>query len=268
MIKKYKPTSPGRRHRIVILDTSLSKEKPYVKIRSLKKGKSNTGGRNNTGQITMRHRGGAQKRIVRTIDRSYKKGKYSSSTVLQIDYSPKMGGNIILCATGSQEPFYRLATQNVTVGSTFSGPYVHDEIPKDGDVRYLKNIPQGRHIHSIEMIPGAGGVLARSAGAFATLLSHLPSGHSILMLPSKKTLTLRHDCLATLGKVGNEKYYLNKLGKAGASRWKGIRPTVRGEAMNAVDHPHGGNSHGPGGLGKPIKNIWGKLAKFTSPKKY
>jgi len=219
MIKKYKPTSPGRRHRIVVIDPCVSSDKSFPKVRSLRKGISNTGGRNNSGQITIRHRGGGHKKIVRTIDRAYKKGKFSANcTVLQIEYSPKMGGNIALCAVGSHSPFYRMATQNVPVGSSFSGPFVQDDIPKDGDVKFLKDIPQGRHIHSVEMIPGAGAVLARSAGAFATLLSHLPNGSSIVLLPSKKTITLKQNCLATLGKVGNEKHYLAKAGKAGANR--------------------------------------------------
>lgn len=267
MIKKFKPTSPGRRHRVVIVDTSLNYDDSIGKLRSLKKRKSNTGGRNHSGKITIRYRGGGHKKIVRNIDHDYKKGLHSVSTIIQIEYSPKMGGNLALCAVGNHAPFYRMATQDMTVGDTFTGPYVLDEIPKDGDVKFLKDIPQGRHIHSVEMIPGAGASLARSAGAFATLLSHLPSGYSIVMLPSKKTITLRQECLATLGKVGNAKHYLRKLGKAGAARWRGKRPVVRGEAMNAVDHPHGGASHGSGGKGKPIKNIWGKLAKFTSPKK-
>ena len=139
MIKKYNPTSPGRRHRIVIIDPSINTNNPLKKVKSLRKGKSNTGGRNNSGKITVRHRGGGHKKIVRTIDRAYKKGKYSTSTVLQIEYSPKMGGNIALCAVGSQPPFYRLATQNVTANHTFTGPFIKEDIPQDGDVKFLKN---------------------------------------------------------------------------------------------------------------------------------
>lgn len=262
MIKKYKPTSPGRRHRVVILDPQISKKTHKTKI--LSRGKSKTGGRNNTGKITIRHRGGGSKRIVRFIDRSYKKSKFSTSKILEINYAPKLSANIALCVTNKESLYYRLATKNVNVGTIFTGPYYKKEIPQEGDVRFLKDIPQGRQIHSIEKIPGAGSIFARSAGTFATLLSHTSKDNSIVLLPSKKTITLANNCLATLGKVGNDKHYLSKAGKAGAIRWKGRRPIVRGEAMNAVDHPHGGNSHSSGGRGKPIKNVWGKLAKFTS----
>ena len=157
-------------------------------------------------------------------------------------------------------------TINVNSKRTLAGLYNFDE---DADVKFLKDIPQGKHIHSLEILPGQGARVARSAGSFATLLSHLPSqkeeeGKSIVLLPSKKTITLRNTCKATLGQVGNEKHFMKKKGKAGASRWEGIRPRTRGEAMNPVDHPHGGKSHSSGGKGKPIKNLWGKLAKFSS----
>lgn len=255
MIKNYKPTSPGRRHRIAVIDPSLGPRRRFERYRHLTKGKAKTGGRNHTGKITVRHRGGGHNKMVRLIDRHYNKAKYSGATVVALEYCPNMSANLALCIAADL-PFYRLASQDQELGSYFTGPFaVGESIPQIGDVRFLKDIPQGRQIHSLEMSPGAGAKLVRSAGTYATLLSHLPNGYSIVLLPSKKTITLRQECLATLGRVGNEKHHLAKAGKAGANRWKGRRPTVRGEAMNAVDHPHGGNSHGSGKKGKPIKNL-------------
>jgi large subunit ribosomal protein L2 len=219
MIKNYKPTSPGRRHRLVVIDPTLGPGKRYERYRHLTKGKANTGGRNHTGKITVRHRGGGSKKIVRLIDRHYNKAKYSGATVVALEYCPNMSANLALCTAASSLPFYRLASQNQVLGSYFTGPLAGTEkIPQIGDVRFLKDIPQGRQIHSLETSPGAGAKLVRSAGTYATLLSHLPNGYSIVLLPSKKTITLRQECMATLGRVGNEKHYLAKAGKAGANR--------------------------------------------------
>ncbi|XBC39174.1 MAG: 50S ribosomal protein L2 [Buchnera aphidicola (Nurudea shiraii)] len=251
-IVKCKPTSPGRRHVIKSVNFNLHKGNPYF---PLVKKKNKSGGRNNNGRITTRHIGGGHKKSYRVID--FKRNKDNISAVVErLEYDPNRSANIALILYQDGERRYILAPKGLKVGSkVISG--VSPDI-KIGNVLPMKNIPIGTMIHNVEMKPGKGAQIARSAGACIQLVSK-EDKYVIVRLRSGEIRKLESKCKATIGEVGNEEHMLTVLGKAGASRWSGIRPTVRGTAMNPVDHPHGG---GEGkNFGKHPVSPWGLQTK-------
>ena len=233
-IRKYKPTSPGRRGATVsdFADLTPGAKPEKSLMRPLKK----TGGRNNQGKITARHRGGGHKRQYRVIDfRRFKDGV--PAAVNSIQYDPNRSARIALLHYADGEKRYILAADGLEVGTTLhNGP---DAPPEVGNCMPLVNMPLGTAIHNVEMLPGRGGVLCRSAGASATLVAR-ESDWAQINLPSGEIRRIPSRCRATIGKVGNADHMAIRLGKAGRKRWLGRRPHVRGTAMNPIDHPHGG----------------------------
>lgn len=233
-IRKYKPTSPGRRGATVsdFADLTQGVKPEKSLLRPIKK----TGGRNNQGKITARHRGGGHKRQYRVIDfRRFKDGV--PAVVASIQYDPNRSARIALLHYADGEKRYILAPDGLQVGTTVqNGP---DSPPEVGNCLPLASMPLGTSIHNIEMLPGRGGVLCRSAGTGATLVAR-ESDWAQINLPSGEIRRLPSRCRATIGKVGNSDHMAIRLGKAGRKRWLGRRPHVRGTAMNPVDHPHGG----------------------------
>lgn len=233
-IRKYKPTSPGRRGATVsdFADLTPGAKPEKSLLRPIKK----TGGRNNQGKITARHRGGGHKRQYRVIDfRRFKDG--IPAAVSSIQYDPNRSARIALLHYADGEKRYILAPDGLVVGATVqNGP---DAPPEVGNCLPLASMPLGTSIHNIEMLPGRGGVLCRSAGTGATLVAR-ESDWAQINLPSGEIRRLPSRCRATIGKVGNSDHMAIRLGKAGRKRWLGRRPHVRGTAMNPIDHPHGG----------------------------
>ncbi|MAD43677.1 MAG: 50S ribosomal protein L2 [Oceanospirillaceae bacterium] len=230
---KTKPTSAGRRHLVKVVNKELHSGKPYAGLVE-KKGKS--GGRNNNGRITTRHVGGGHKHHYRLID--FKRNKDGVQGVVErLEYDPNRSANIALVKYTDGERRYILAPKGLTAGdAVVSG----ESAPiKVGSAMSLRNIPVGSVIHNIELKPGKGGQIARSAGTSAQLVAR-EGAYSTLRLRSGEMRKVLSDCRATIGEVGNSEHTLRELGKAGATRWRGVRPTVRGTAMNPVDHPHGG----------------------------
>jgi len=251
-IIKCKPTSPGRRHTIKVVNSNLYKGKP---VSSLLKKNSKSGGRNNNGRITTRHIGGRHKRSYRIID--FKRNKDNIPAVVErLEYDPNRSANIALILYRDGERKYILAPKGLIVGSKIvSG--ISSEI-KVGNTLPMNNIPVGTVIHNVEMKPGKGGQIARSAGSYVQLISR-DNLYVTVRLRSGEMRKIQSNCRATIGEVGNSESMLKVLGKAGASRWRGIRPTVRGTAMNPVDHPHGG---GEGrNFGKHPVSPWGLQTK-------
>jgi large subunit ribosomal protein L2 len=235
-IKKYKPTPNGRRH-MTILDykNNLSNHKPEKSLlTSLKK----NGGRNNMGLITVRHRGGGLRKKYRIID--FKRNKDGiKGKVKSIEYDPNRTSNISLINYVDGEKRYILTTKKMKVGQIIMSGEKADI--KDGNAKILKNIPEGTMVHNIEINPGQGGKIVRSAGSSAQILGHDENGkYVILRLKSGEVRKILSMCRATIGEVGNEEHSLVIKGKAGKNRHRGIRPKVRGSAMNPNDHPHGG----------------------------
>ena len=252
-IKKYKPTSPGRRQMTVSTFEEITTSTPE---KSLVVSKSKTAGRNNQGKITVRHHGGGHKQKYRIID--FKRTKDGiPGRVATVEYDPNRSANIALINYADGEKRYILAPNGLEVGMTIvSGP---DADIKVGNCLPLENIPVGTVIHNIEMKPGKGGQLVRSAGTEAQLLGK-DGAYAIVRLASGETRMILKECRATIGQVGNIDHELINTGKAGRSRWKGIRPTVRGSVMNPVDHPHGGGE-GRAPIGRPGPcTPWGKPA--------
>ena len=230
---KTKPTSAGRRHLVKVVNKELHSGKPFGALVE-KKGKS--GGRNNNGRITTRHVGGGHKHHYRLID--FKRNKDGVQGVVErLEYDPNRSANIALVKYTDGERRYILAPKGLTAGdAVVSG----ESAPiKVGSAMSLRNIPVGSVIHNIELKPGKGGQIARSAGTSAQLVAR-EGAYSTLRLRSGEMRKVLSDCRATIGEVGNSEHTLRELGKAGATRWRGVRPTVRGTAMNPVDHPHGG----------------------------
>lgn len=251
-IIKCKPTSPGRRHVVKIVNPELYKGKPCS---SLLKKKGKTGGRNNNGRITTRHIGGGHKRLYRMID--FKRNKDNIEAVVEkIEYDPNRSSNIALILYKDGKRDYILAPKGLVVGEIIvSGVHVPIKI---ANCLPIKNIPVGTLIHNVEMKPGKGGQIARSAGSYVQLIS-CDQEYATLRLRSGEMRKIQASCRASIGEVGNAEHMLKVLGKAGASRWIGIRPTVRGTAMNPVDHPHGG---GEGrNFGKHPVTPWGIQTK-------
>jgi large subunit ribosomal protein L2 len=250
---KLKPTSPGRRAVIRVVTPGLHKGAPFA---ALVESQTRGSGRNNNGHITTRHKGGGHKQHYRMVDfRRDKDGIIAK--VERIEHDPNRTAHIALLCYRDGERRYIIAPKGITVGMELvSGP----EAPiKTGNTLPLRNIPVGTTIHCIEMLPGKGAQLARSAGTSVQLLAREGS-YAQLRLRSGEIRKVHVDCRATIGDVGNEEHNLESIGKAGAMRWRGVRPTVRGVVMNAVDHPHGG-SGGKTAAGQPPVSPWGQQAK-------
>ena len=259
-IKKYKPTTPGRRGMSSLSFEEITSTSPE---RSLLEPLSKKGGRNNTGRITTRHQGGGHKRQYRVID--FKRNKDNiPAKVATIEYDPNRSANIALLNYADGEKRYILAPKGLQVGQTIvSGEAVDIKV---GNALELRNIPEGTFVHNVELKPGKGGQLARSAGVSAQILGS-EGRYTILRLASGEVRKVLSNCRATIGTVGNEDHSLVNLGKAGRSRWLGIRPTVRGSVMNPNDHPHGGGEgRTPVGRKSPM-TPWGKKAMGVKTRK-
>ena len=250
-IKKYKPTSNGRRNMTSSDFSAITTNKPE---KSLLKPITRKGGRNNTGRTTVRHQGGGHKRQYRVIDFQRRKDGIPGR-VATIEYDPNRSANIALINYADGEKRYILAPKGLQVGAVIlSGPDVDAKV---GNALPLENIPMGSTIHNIELKPGKGGQLVRSAGTSAQLLGR-EGKYVIVRLQSGEVRMILSSCRATIGQVGNEQHELINIGKAGRSRWMGKRPAVRGSVMNPNDHPHGGGE-GRTGIGMPSPlTPWGK----------
>ncbi len=256
--KKQKPTSPGRRFRTVSDFADITKSTPE---KSLLDKKSGTGGRNTHGRITSRHRGGGHKRRYRVVDfRRTKDG--IPAKVAAIEYDPNRNARLALLHYADGEKRYILAPVGVKVGSVLESGSGAEINP--GNALPLRNIPAGTIVHAIEMRPGGGAKMARSAGASVQLMSK-EGDRALLRLPSGEMRMVSLDCRATVGQVGNTEAELVKGGKAGRSRWKGVRPQSRGVAMNPVDHPLGGGEGRSSGGRHPV-SPWGKPEGRTRKK--
>jgi large subunit ribosomal protein L2 len=252
-IKKFKPTSPGSRGRAVSDYSDITKKTPEKKLTIILKSKA---GRNNQGRITVRHQGGGHKRRYRIID--FKRDKYGvAARVIALEYDPNRSCRIALLNYADGEKRYIIAPLGLKVGDNVkSGPEAEIRV---GNSLPLKNIPVGTQIHNIELYPGKGGQMVRSAGTVAQLMAK-EGKYATLRMPSGEYRMVRIECMATIGQVGNLDHENERWAKAGKSRWKGIRPTVRGSVMNPNDHPHGGGEgRAPVGLKHP-KTPWGKPA--------
>jgi large subunit ribosomal protein L2 len=262
VIRKHNPTSPGTRHKVSVHDSDLYRGKP---LKSLTKGKKRGSGRGAGGQISVRHKGGAShSKKIRTVD--FKRIKDDiPAKVVRKEYDPGRTANILLLSYLDGHKSYVVAPDGVKEGDVLtSGP--NSEI-KPGNTLPMENIPDGTIIHCIELKPGKGAQLIRSAGARATLAGK-EGAYAIVRLKTGEVRKILLQCRATIGVVSNSEHNLKSLGKAGAKRWKGIRPTVRGVAMNPVDHPHGGGEGRTSGGRHPC-SPWAQKSKGfkTRPKK-
>jgi large subunit ribosomal protein L2 len=252
-VVKCKPTSPGRRFVVKIVNPELHKGDPYGPLLAPK---PRTGGRNNAGRITRRHAGGGHKQKYRIID--FRRNKDGiEAKVERLEYDPNRTANIALMLYADGERRYIIAPAKVSAGDVLvSG---EDAAIKPGNCLPLSKIPLGSTIHCVELKPGKGAQMARSAGTSAQLVAK-EGTHATLRLRSGEMRKVLADCRATLGEVSNSEHSLRSLGKAGAARWRGIRPTVRGVAMNPVDHPHGGGEGRSSGGRHPV-SPWGQPTK-------
>ena len=258
-VVKTKPTSAGRRFVVKVVEPDLHKGKPFA---ALVEKKSKTGGRNNAGRITTRHRGGGHKQHYRVID--FKRNKDGiPAKVERLEYDPNRSAHIALLLYSDGERRYIIAPQGVKSGdSLMSG---QDAPIKQGNCLPLRNIPVGTNVHAIELKPGKGAQIARSAGASVQLVAR-EGAYATLRLRSGEMRKVPSDCRASIGVVSNSEHNLRKIGKAGAVRWRGIRPTVRGVAMNPVDHPHGGGEGRTSGGRHPV-TPWGVPTKGYKTRK-
>ena len=252
-VVKAKPTSPGRRFVVKVVNPELHKGAPH---KGLITPQSKSGGRNNAGRITTRHRGGGHKRHYRIID--FKRDKDGIPAVVErLEYDPNRSANIALLKYRDGERRYIIAPRGVTAGDELmsgTGSPI-----RAGNSMILRNVPVGSVIHCIELKPGKGAQMVRSAGSSAQLVAR-EGAYATLRLRSGEMRRVLADCRATLGEVGNSEHNLRSLGKAGAKRWRGVRPTVRGVAMNPVDHPHGGGEGKTSGGRHPV-SPWGVPTK-------
>jgi large subunit ribosomal protein L2 len=250
---KAKPTSPGRRFVVQVSTPGLHKGEPHA---ALLDSKSKSGGRNNAGRITTRHRGGGHKQRYRIVD--FKRNKLDvPAKVERIEYDPNRSAHIALLLYADGERRYILAPKGIKAGDEVRNG---SKAPiKAGNAMPMSFIPVGTLVHNVEMKPGKGGQIARSAGSSVQLVART-GDHATLRLRSGEMRRVPADCMATIGEVGNPEHSLRSLGKAGASRWRGKRPTVRGVAMNPVDHPHGGGEGRTSGGRHPV-SPWGTPAK-------
>jgi large subunit ribosomal protein L2 len=251
-LKEYKPTSPGRRDTVADDYKDITTNKPEKSLLGIIK---KTGGRNNRGRVTVRHRGGGHKRRYRIID--FKRDKTGTATVLSIEYDPNRTARIALVVFEDGMKRYIVAPNGVKVGDTVASG---DDVPvTTGNTRSLGTLPTGTQVHNIEVTPGKGGQMVKSAGAVAQIMAH-ESGYTLVRLPSGEMRRLLSACSATVGQVSNLDHKNEKLGKAGRNRHRGRRPTVRGSVMSPAAHPHGGGE-GRSGIGMPgPKTKWGKPA--------
>ena len=255
-LKTYRPTSAGLRHLVIVDRSGLWKGAP---VKSLTEGKTKSGGRNNAGRITTRHIGGGHKQTYRYID--FRRRKFDvAATVERLEYDPNRTASIALLKYEDGDVAYILAPQRLSVGDTVIAGEKVDVKP--GNAMPLASMPVGTIIHNVELKPGRGGQMARSAGSFAQLVGR-DSGWAILKLASGETRRVRQDCMGTIGAVSNPDHSNAVTGKAGRTRWKGTRPTVRGITMNPIDHPNGGRTNG----GKHWVTPWGKPTKGAKTRK-
>lgn len=256
---KLKPTSPGRRHVVRVVNTDLHKGAPH---KALLEKKSKTGGRNNNGRITTRHIGGGHKQHYRVVD--FKRNKDGiAAKVERVEYDPNRTANIALVLYADGERRYIIAPKGLNAGDVVQSGSAAPI--KTGNTLPLRSMPVGSTVHCVELKPGKGAQIARSAGTSAQLIAR-EGAHATLRLRSGEMRKVLVDCRATLGEVSNSEHSLRSLGKAGASRWRGVRPTVRGVAMNPVDHPHGGGEGRTSGGRHPV-SPWGTPAKGYKTRK-
>jgi len=258
-LQKVKPTSPGRRAVVKVVHPHLHKGRP---VDALTESKKRGSGRNNNGHITTRHKGGGHKQQYRIVD--FKRNKDGiAAKVERLEYDPNRSAHLALLCYVDGERRYIIAPRGVAVGAQLvSG----SEAPiKPGNCLPVRNIPVGTTIHCVEMMPGKGAQLARSAGAAVQLLAR-DGAYAQVRLRSGEIRKVHVDCRATIGEVGNEEHNLESIGKAGRKRWRGIRPTVRGVAMNPIDHPHGGGEGRTSGGRHPV-TPWGKGTKGNRTRK-
>jgi large subunit ribosomal protein L2 len=258
-LKTFKPTTPGQRQLIIVDRRELWKGKP---IKALTEGKREKAGRNNHGRITVRRRGGGHKQRLRTVD--FKRAKRDMpGEVQRLEYDPNRSGFLALIRYEDGELAYILAPQRLRQGDkVVSGERVD---VKPGNAMPMRNIPIGTIIHNVEMKPGKGGQLARAAGTYAQLVGR-DAGYALLRLASGEVRMVRAECMATIGAVSNPDKQNISIGKAGRNRWLGWRPSVRGVAMNPIDHPHGGGEGRTSGGRHPV-TPWGKGTKGTKTRK-
>ena len=259
--KQYRPTTPSMRFTTISAFEEITSDKPERKLLQSRK---QSAGRNSAGRITVRHRGGGHKRRLRKVD--FRRDKTGvPAKVATVEYDPNRSANIALLHYADGEKRYILAPQGLTVGSSvMSGP---DAEPMEGNALPLGKIPLGMPVHNVELVPGGGGKIVRSAGQAAQVMSR-EGDYAQLKLPSSEIRMVHVRCMATLGRVGNADHAAKSDGKAGRKRWRGVRPTVRGVVMNPIDHPMGGGEGRSSGGGHPV-SPWGKLAKSgkTRPKR-
>jgi len=252
-LKTYKPTTPEQRQLVLVDRSALYSGKP---VKGLTEGKSSSGGRNNNGRITVRRRGGGHKRLYRIID--FKRRKFDvEGTVERLEYDPNRTAFIALIKYEDGELAYILAPQRIAVGDTVVSAQRADVKP--GNAMPLVAMPVGTIVHNVEMKPGRGGQIARSAGTYAQYVGR-DSGYAILRLNSGEQRLVHQNCVATVGAVSNPDHGNVSIAKAGRNRWLGKRPKVRGVAMNPVDHPHGGGEGRSSGGRHPV-TPWGKPTK-------
>lgn len=260
-VRKLRPTTPGQRHKVIGTFSEITASKPE---KSLLAPMKKSGGRNNTGKMTMRYMGGGHKRRYRIID--FKRNKFGmDATVETVEYDPNRTARIALVKYTDGEKRYIIAPEGIQVGQTIRNG--EDAGVHVGNALFLKDVPLGTVVHNIEMKPGQGGIIARGAGAYAQLNAR-DGKYAILKMPSGETRMILTSCLATIGSVSNGEHSLEISGKAGRSRWKGRRPRVRGVVMNPVDHPMGGGEgKSSGGHPRSRNGIPAKGFKTRSKKK-
>jgi large subunit ribosomal protein L2 len=258
-VVKAKPTSPGRRFVVKVVNPDLHKGEPHKALLA-KKGR--TGGRNNAGRITTRHRGGGHKQHYRIVD--FRRNKDGiPATVERLEYDPNRSANLALLKYLDGEWRYIIAPRGVKAGDELMSGTTAPI--RAGNAMALRNVPVGSVVHCVELKPGKGGQLARSAGTSCQLVAR-EGTYATLRMRSGEMRRVLSECRATLGEVGNSEHSLRSLGKAGAKRWRGVRPTVRGVAMNPVDHPHGGGEGKTSGGRHPV-SPWGMPTKGFKTRK-
>jgi large subunit ribosomal protein L2 len=256
---KVKPTSPGRRAVVKVVTPELHKGRPIARLTQKK---SKRAGRNNLGQITTRHQGGGHRQHYRIVD--FRRDKDGiAAKVERLEYDPNRSAHLALLCYADGERRYVIAAKGLTTGTQLMSG--QDAPIKVGNTLPLRNVPVGTTIHCVEMQPGKGAQIARAAGTSVQLLAR-EGNYAQLRLRSGEIRRVHVDCRATIGEVGNEENNLRSIGKAGAQRWRGIRPTVRGVAMNPIDHPHGGGEGRTGTKRDPV-SPWGQYAKGYKTRK-
>lgn len=252
-LMKAKPTSPGRRFVVKVVNPDLHKGAPHAPLLDKK---SKSGGRNNNGRITVRHVGGGHKQHYRIVD--FKRNKDGiPAKIERLEYDPNRSANIALVLYADGERRYIIAPKGLKAGDAIQSG--EDAPIKAGNALPMRNIPVGTTVHCVELKPGKGAQIARSAGTYVQLVAR-DGGYVTLRLRSGEMRKVLAECRATVGEVGNAEHMLRSLGKAGATRWRGVRPTVRGVAMNPVDHPHGGGEGRTSGGRHPV-TPWGVPTK-------